>query len=634
MTAEKIASSPASAAKTPETSPYTKTPTRRSHPTPQLRHDDSQIEFAVVNFSPADIDELESQILTDRQKEVRERQNKEAAAIFPDLRSSPTPKSRSRDVNTPRLQIGTQVNSNEHLDPEETQSPTLPSPNHMYSLLGSSPTPSHRRPSSQNKSSSQISPFLWQGQAHANSSPPSSPPLHARRSITEASIQARAAQRTPRESSVYRESSSTVQPEILDLANEMDDYVMETEEHGPQDSEFDDSVFLDMREQILADSIAAAEGSRMSGPDTVALVDVLKNPPSPAEQLVEPEAVVSFGEELTSRSPSPVEAANIAMQGAGNYENVLIRSVRETSPDPNDLISSQIALEMERASQNSASSKSCRSLSEDVEASSDEWNSQETEDIRLPRRRGRPRKRPKQIEQMKESARDQEGEILDCIVVSSSSDRASKLDSRPNKPDSDITSPHRVCRKRSMEEMETETDKAPVGGGTSKSVKRARITRDSQQDASADNEESLVLPRRRRARAHRSAQARQSEGSSSVASMPEQDIGEAALQSKRIGMIETESSHGSAVEATDHPSPEPEPTSDAMQQLVPQVEAAQVEPAVEVEAVDRSVVEQGADLVDQLGALVETAKRGGIAPEQKQSIVLMSMELMKMAALT
>ncbi|KAK4158800.1 putative telomere length regulator protein rif1 [Cladorrhinum sp. PSN259] len=63
------------------------TSNRRKSP-PRLRHDDSQILFASIDTSPAQVDALESQVLTERQKEVRERQ-RENAALFPEIRSSP-----------------------------------------------------------------------------------------------------------------------------------------------------------------------------------------------------------------------------------------------------------------------------------------------------------------------------------------------------------------------------------------------------------------------------------------------------------------------------------------------------------------------------------------------------------------
>ncbi|GAP88139.2 putative telomere length regulator protein rif1 [Rosellinia necatrix] len=54
----------------------------------KLRHDDSQLQFAVIEQSSPSKRILESQVLTDRQKEVRERQLG-TAALFPSIRSSP-----------------------------------------------------------------------------------------------------------------------------------------------------------------------------------------------------------------------------------------------------------------------------------------------------------------------------------------------------------------------------------------------------------------------------------------------------------------------------------------------------------------------------------------------------------------
>lgn len=68
--------------------------TRKKSSVARLRHDDSQIQFeAIAGSSPLSESIYDSDILTSRQKEVRERQA-EAAAMFPDIRSSPPPSSR------------------------------------------------------------------------------------------------------------------------------------------------------------------------------------------------------------------------------------------------------------------------------------------------------------------------------------------------------------------------------------------------------------------------------------------------------------------------------------------------------------------------------------------------------------
>ena len=71
---------------------------RKRQVTPKLRHDDSQVQFqAVEKSSPLADESNTSQILTDRQLEVKERQIAEAA-MFPDLRSSPRQKARAASV--------------------------------------------------------------------------------------------------------------------------------------------------------------------------------------------------------------------------------------------------------------------------------------------------------------------------------------------------------------------------------------------------------------------------------------------------------------------------------------------------------------------------------------------------------
>ncbi|OIW25935.1 hypothetical protein CONLIGDRAFT_635705 [Coniochaeta ligniaria NRRL 30616] len=75
---------------TPEVRP---SKAQRRSATPKLRHDDSQIQFAAIESSPIPPAEAESQVLTDRQREVRERQ-KEVANQFPEIRSSPGRKAR------------------------------------------------------------------------------------------------------------------------------------------------------------------------------------------------------------------------------------------------------------------------------------------------------------------------------------------------------------------------------------------------------------------------------------------------------------------------------------------------------------------------------------------------------------
>ena len=121
----------------------------KTTPKARLRHDDSQIQFAAIESSPLQPDPVESQYLTDRQKDVRERQDREAAAMFPEIRSSPRSNSRSTNYVLPKLVFNsTQIPAAKSAIDGGT-SPTYLSDALMNEHLGSSPTPSSKRSSDQ-----------------------------------------------------------------------------------------------------------------------------------------------------------------------------------------------------------------------------------------------------------------------------------------------------------------------------------------------------------------------------------------------------------------------------------------------------------------------------------------------------
>ena len=119
--------------------PERRVPTKpKTTPTARLRHDDSQLQFAAIESSPLAAEVMDSQLLTDKQKEVKERQHEEAAAMFADLRSSPRPVPTRAMVPSSDEQLPEVLN-------DEPISPILPLQNKiMDSFLGSSPTPRSR----------------------------------------------------------------------------------------------------------------------------------------------------------------------------------------------------------------------------------------------------------------------------------------------------------------------------------------------------------------------------------------------------------------------------------------------------------------------------------------------------------
>lgn len=115
--------------------------------TPRLRHDDSQIQFAAVESSPAADTTMDSQLLTDRQREVKERQQLDAAAMFPDIRSSPRPKTKHAGS---KLSLSSDLPVSTAADEDQ---PGTPSINHATSafddFITSSPTPQRENAATQ-----------------------------------------------------------------------------------------------------------------------------------------------------------------------------------------------------------------------------------------------------------------------------------------------------------------------------------------------------------------------------------------------------------------------------------------------------------------------------------------------------
>lgn len=126
-------------------SPWSSANRRGAKTTPKarLRHDDSQIQFAAIDSSPLQPNEVESQMLTDRQKEVRQRQILEAATMFSNLGQFPQSINHSPDGKLPRLHLAeNEIASSPILTGDEVTS--SPAQHDLADIIGSSPTPRSR----------------------------------------------------------------------------------------------------------------------------------------------------------------------------------------------------------------------------------------------------------------------------------------------------------------------------------------------------------------------------------------------------------------------------------------------------------------------------------------------------------
>ncbi|CZT44388.1 uncharacterized protein RSE6_04550 [Rhynchosporium secalis] len=125
---------------TPESS---RRKSRKRDITPRLRHDDSQIQFEAVESSPMADRVMDSQLLTDKQKETKERQQAEHA-MFPDLGSTPNPTEKSaRNPTDSELELPTRSSSQLRTKSvvKRQTTPTLPVPSDDDGYVASSPTP-------------------------------------------------------------------------------------------------------------------------------------------------------------------------------------------------------------------------------------------------------------------------------------------------------------------------------------------------------------------------------------------------------------------------------------------------------------------------------------------------------------
>jgi hypothetical protein len=93
-----------------------------SHSTPRRsrRHNDSQVQFQQIDSSPLNVIQAESQYLTERQKEIRDRQRQDASVYFSDLKPDMPAK------HLHEMSCFSELNRQASLQAERPSTPTLP----------------------------------------------------------------------------------------------------------------------------------------------------------------------------------------------------------------------------------------------------------------------------------------------------------------------------------------------------------------------------------------------------------------------------------------------------------------------------------------------------------------------------
>ena len=383
-------------ARTPQRSLGTAIQKSKPRLTPRLRHDDSQIQFApIVSSSPPNLEMLESQLLTDRQKEVRERQNEAASAMFPNLRSSPRAKSQEKTAIYPRLQLEVSHILADHSDLDDLASPTLPPQREMKEFLGSSPTPSQRRSSSRDKArdsqvrNRQSTPTDVPVSA-AYDDPPSSPPIATTGLVNTIGSS----------EEIQQAGTSDIETMNLDILVDVRSLKPETHRLANDNILSDDDVFVD----------------------------------APLSQ---------------DQGEAPQDDANdVSMEDAAQSNNVIDQI---SSSDPIDKVSAQISFDMERAA-SQVSEQAAKGSESDASDNSQRQVGNSTPSqpaSHVKRSRGRPRKGSTQADPPKEYTVVEDEYMLDCIIVADPGVGASSPHSSPG----DTRQP----RKRQIDEVETAT---------------------------------------------------------------------------------------------------------------------------------------------------------------------------------
>ena len=370
----------------------------------RFRHDDSQIQFAAIESSPSCTEAMESQFLTARQREIKDRQHQEAAAMFPDIRSSSRPKPRESVTNLPRLYLGANRDTTNRNLVEEIVSPTLPAPSDISNtFLGSSPTPS-----SSAKRSSRI--FYEDG-------PPSSPPLLASHGTKENKLVSTPQDLLDRVSNILattdmeHENAAMEEGESGGFAHFAALEKSRTNTKALEKHEFTlhDALIEDVHTSPNFKNVDKHQWNP-DGKDAT-------NPrvPSPAQKRMEQNGPAMPSDIITDlKSPGSVfPPYNFAEAIESNYHNISVNS--------DDEVSAQIANDMERALSQAAESSKVSSPLEtrgQTESTKRKWLSMSPEPST--KRRCSPRLSGLvEIGDQKEIHRTEEEEMLECIVVSS-----------------------------------------------------------------------------------------------------------------------------------------------------------------------------------------------------------------------
>ena len=403
----------------------------KTTPTARLRHDDSQIQFAAIESSPLAPGVMDLQLLTDKQKEVKERQHEEAAAMFADLRSSPRPATTRPmvDVRSTDGQLPEVLN-------EEPISPILPLQNEiMDSFLGSSPTPRSQegRVIEGVQRARSRSPSLVRTNGIADQQTtdiPSSPPECAMpRPPTDEAVMQGQVHETMEGITTLPEGSTEFFGDSFIGSAEIENMLDQSKTAGLQPR-----VAIGQKHNITAAPTLPEHHVSVDVPDAPdASSSTSSIPIEPLYPLISAKREEQVGSDDTEKlsrpenPPEPISEVEKSREPSNDTEmlddQIITSTYQEISADPDDLISAQLAKDMEFVLSQSQDAETTPAVSpvESV-ASSDSKKRKRTLEGAVvsskKRKPGRPRKSSRaQSTKMKVSTANENEEMHDSITL-------------------------------------------------------------------------------------------------------------------------------------------------------------------------------------------------------------------------
>lgn len=286
----------------------------------KLRHDDSQIDFAPIASSSPQATPDESQLLTERQREVKARQRGDAQ-MFPDLSSSPNAQRNARQGGVAkRLNFTPDVARDQE---GEIVTATPPAPvdgNPMSDDLPSSPTP---RAATGEKANKDVEKYSDNDEDDNETivDPPSSPPQR------EASPEKRLPGVGPDDTTVVESTANDeAEQDTAAFKNVQSEHEPDEQDDGQEDvvaaSDLPSDTLLpaEQLEREAAEAAAATSSQDKS---------VLNNT---AEETDEQHAVPEEHHKEDQGSQSPSRIQDSMMQAAGNDEDATPTASQVTTP--------------------------------------------------------------------------------------------------------------------------------------------------------------------------------------------------------------------------------------------------------------------------------------------------------------